>query len=57
MAEAECRRAGDVAEAAYQATFNKSVPADETRLEAEHARALAAAQAAFNEVAVGMYPD
>lgn len=53
MAEAECRRAADAAEAAYADTFRKDVAADEGSLEQEHQRAMAAAQRAFNEVAVG----
>ena len=53
VAEAECRRAADAAEAAYKDTFRKEVAADEGSLEQEHLRALAAAQHAFSEVAVG----
>lgn len=53
VAEAESRRAADAAEAAYAATFNEGVPAEEAALEAEHQHALLAAQRAFDEVAVG----
>lgn len=53
MAEAESRRAADAAEAAYQQAFNQDVPADEAALDREYARALAAGQAVFREVAVG----
>jgi len=53
VAEAECRRAADAAEAAYRGAFNRGVPAEESRLDAEHARCMALAAAAFAEVAVG----
>ncbi|KAK9820375.1 hypothetical protein WJX72_009644 [[Myrmecia] bisecta] len=53
VAEAECRRAADAAERAYQQAFNKDVDAEEVMLEAEHQRALGVAQKAFDEVAVG----
>lgn len=53
VAEAESRRAADVAEAAYQQAFNQDISADEAALDREFARALSAGQAAFREVAVG----
>lgn len=53
VAEAESRRAADAAEQAYRAAFSRSVSADEAALDAEHVRALAAAQAVFSEAAVG----
>ncbi len=53
MAEAESRRAADAAEQAYREAFDRSVSADESALQAEHARALAAGQAVFSEAAVG----
>ena len=53
VAEAESRRAADAAEQAYRAAFSRSVSADEAALDAEHVRALAAAQAVFSDAAVG----
>ena len=53
VAEAESRRAADAAEHAYREAFDRSVSPDEGQLNAEHARALAAGQAVFNEAAVG----
>jgi hypothetical protein len=53
VAEAESRRAADAAEAAYAATFAESVDADEASMLGEHARALAAAAAVFEDGAVG----
>ena len=53
VAEAESRRAADAAEAAYRGAFDRGLPPDEGRLEAEHARALAVAQAVVNDAAVG----
>lgn len=53
VAEAESRRAADIAEAAYQQAFNKNIPADEAALDREYTKALSAGQAAFREVAVG----
>lgn len=53
VAEAESRRAADAAEQAYREEFNKDVSADEGQLDAEHSRALAAAQQVFNDKAVG----
>ena len=53
VAEAESRRAADAAEQAYREEFNRDVGADEGQLDAEHLRALAAAQQVFNEKAVG----
>ena len=56
VAEAESRRAADAAEQAYREAFDRSVPADEGALQAEHVRALAAGQAVFSEAAVGEVP-
>ncbi len=56
VAEAESRRAADAAEQAYREEFNRDVSADEGQLDAEHLRALAAAQEVFNEKAVGEAP-
>lgn len=56
VAEAESRRAADAAEQAYREAFDRSVPADESALQAEHVRALAAGQAVFSEAAVGKAP-
>lgn len=53
MAEAESRRAADAAEQAYREAFNRDVGADEGQLDAEHARALAVAQAVFKDKAIG----
>lgn len=53
VAEAESRRAADAAEQAYREAFNRDVSADEAQLDAEHSRALAVAQAVFNDKAVG----
>ena len=53
VAEAESRRAADIAESAYQQAFNKEVPADEAALDREFDRAFNLAQKAFREVAVG----
>ncbi|KAK9825847.1 hypothetical protein WJX81_003554 [Elliptochloris bilobata] len=53
VAEAECRRAADAAEAAYRANFNRGVPAEEGRLDAEHARCLALAASTFASTAIG----
>ncbi len=53
VAEAECRRAADAAEAAYQGAFQTSIPDTAPALDAEHARCLVAGAAAFEEVALG----
>ncbi|KAL3133524.1 hypothetical protein ABBQ38_007377 [Trebouxia sp. C0009 RCD-2024] len=53
VAEAESRRAADMAESAYQQAFNQNVPADEPALDREFDRALSIGQKAFREVAVG----
>ncbi|KAL4431144.1 hypothetical protein ABPG75_006400 [Micractinium tetrahymenae] len=53
VAEAESRRAADAAVAAYTSTFKEDVPAEESALDAEHQHALLAAQAAFDEIAIG----
>lgn len=55
VAEAESRRAADIAETAYQQAFNQNVPADEPALDREFDRALNIGQKAFREVAVGLY--
>lgn len=53
VAEAESRRAADAAEAAYREAFHRDISPDEGRMDAEHMRALAVAQAVFNETAIG----
>ncbi|KAG2501543.1 hypothetical protein HYH03_000050 [Edaphochlamys debaryana] len=53
VAEAECRAACYAAEDAYRDAFNPNTPPDEQALSEEHARALAAADRAFKERAVG----
>lgn len=53
VAEAESRRAGDAAVAAYAASFREDVPAEEDTLLAEHQHALMAGKAAFDEIAIG----
>lgn len=53
VAEAESRRAADAAVATYAATFKEDVPAEESALDAEHQHALLAAQAAFDDIAIG----
>lgn len=53
VAEQECRRAADIAEAAYAAAFNEAVVPDEKQLDDEHARCLAVAKQSFDEIAVG----
>ena len=55
MAEAESRRAAEIAEAAYQQAFNKDISADEA--DREYTKALSAGEAAFREVAVGEPTD
>ena len=50
VAESECRRAADEAEAAYHATFRADVAPEEATLLAEHQRALAAAKKVFAQV-------
>jgi hypothetical protein len=47
VAEAECRRAADAAEAAYAAAFRDDIEPDEGAFEVEHRRALDAAAAAY----------
>ena len=56
VAEAECRRAADAAEAAYVAAF-KDVAADEAALDAEHQRSMAAARDAYAAGAMGTPPS
>lgn len=53
VAEAECRRAAEAAEAAYAAAFSELTSSEEAALDAEHARCLAEAAAAFEDIAVG----
>lgn len=53
VAEQECRRAADVAEAAYAEAFDENVAAEEKVLDGEHARALGVAKEAYDENAVG----
>jgi hypothetical protein len=49
VAESECRRAADAAEACHRELFTAST-ADPSRLEAEHHRALAEARALYDQV-------
>ncbi|PNH10976.1 Interferon-induced guanylate-binding protein 1 [Tetrabaena socialis] len=55
VAESECRRGCDAAEAAYAAAWaaGGDAPAEEAALEARNQQALAAANAAYEDVAVG----
>lgn len=53
VAEAECRRAADVAEAAYAAAFSDGVEPEEAVLDAEHLRCMGIAHQAYADVAVG----
>eukprot|EP00775_Hariotina_reticulata_P003802 gene3802-4059_t len=53
VAEQECRRAADSAEAAYALAFNEGVAAEEDAMDKEHQRCLAVAQAAYHEAAIG----
>ncbi|KAK9798122.1 hypothetical protein WJX73_001407 [Symbiochloris irregularis] len=53
VAEAECRRAADVAEAKYSSSFNQGVEAEEAALDAEHLRCMAIAHQAYTDIAVG----
>ncbi|PNW76463.1 hypothetical protein CHLRE_11g467610v5 [Chlamydomonas reinhardtii] len=55
VAESECRRGCDAAEAAYAAAWaaGGAVAAEEAELEARHQSCLAAARAAFEDIAVG----
>ena len=56
VAEAECRRAAEAGESAYETIFfpiADAAPADDGPLDAAHARALDAARAAFDDAAVG----
>ena len=56
VAEAECRRAADAAEAAYAAAFREGVEPDEGALEVEHRSALAAGEEAYVAGAIGEAP-
>ncbi|EFN59494.1 hypothetical protein CHLNCDRAFT_56782 [Chlorella variabilis] len=53
VAEAESRRAGDAALAAYAAAFTEEVAAEDAALASEHQHALLAAKAAFDDIAIG----
>ncbi|CAD7703213.1 unnamed protein product [Ostreobium quekettii] len=53
VADGECHRARDLAEAHYRKAFNSNVPPEEIEMAAEHERALAEARKVFNEHAVG----
>lgn len=57
VAESECRRAADRAEAVYRETFSDAVDSEQAAMEAEHQRALAAAQHAFDQVCDPCDPD
>ena len=54
MAEAECRRAADAAEQAYNAAFDKAVASEEATLNSEHQRCMSLARQAYAEGAIGM---
>ena len=54
VAESECRRAADVAEAAYAQAFSKEVEPEEAALDAEHLRCMSIAHQAYADIAVGM---
>eukprot|EP00976_Prorocentrum_cordatum_P020614 418676-Prorocentrum_minimum.AAC.1 len=57
VVEQECRRAGAAAVARYEAAFDAvHVGTDEAELAAAHRRGVQAAQAAFEEVAIGEAP-
>lgn len=53
MAEAECRRAADAAEQAYNAAFNKNIASEEATLNSEHQRCMTLARQAYAEGAIG----
>ena len=53
VAEAECRRGGDVAEAAYAKAFSEGVGPEEGVLDAEHLRCMGIAHQAYADIAVG----
>lgn len=53
VAEAESRRAADAAEAVYAAAFPSDIPAEDVALQTAHQSALAEAQRAFAEIAIG----
>lgn len=53
VAEAECRRAADAAEAAYLASLPSPLSPNEGAMEAVHARALEEGQRAFDAIAIG----
>ena len=50
VAESECRRAADEAERVYHDTFDAAVSPEQASLQAEHQRALSAAQSVFDRV-------
>ncbi len=53
VAEAECRRAADSAEQAYNAAFDKAVASEEASLNSEHQRCMNLARQAYAEGAIG----
>lgn len=53
VAEAECRRAADAAEAAYLASLPADLSPDEGSMEAVHGRAMEEGQRAFDAIAIG----
>ena len=55
VAEAECRRAADVAEAAYAKAFSKDAEPEEAALDAEHLRCMRIAHSAYADIAVGVF--
>ncbi|GMH33309.1 hypothetical protein BSKO_01143 [Bryopsis sp. KO-2023] len=53
VAESECLRAADAAEAHYHATFSQKVSSDEKEMDKEHERALSQALKVFHKAAIG----
>lgn len=53
VAEAECRRAADAAEGAYNQAFNKQVASELEALNEEHQRCMTLARQAYAEGAIG----
>ena len=54
VAEAECRRAADAAEAAYNSAFNRKVASEVEALNEEHQRCMTLARQTYAEGAIGM---
>ena len=53
VAEAECRRGADAAEASYHEAFKDSTGMDDADLDAEHQRCMGIARRVFAGIAVG----